>query len=252
MKLSGEQLQVKYLVLDQVEIWDDNPKKHDEPALIASILKYGYVGPAKYEPHLKNGKGGLVYGNGRSICLKMIHDDPQYDAVPRGVAVDSDGNWHVPVLFGVDAESEETAKAFAIDHNNLTMAGGDFDLWDVAKMWETDDYVSVLRSLQETETLPLTMDNDDVASFLDMIANGVEGREFDESLADDVELEAVFKIRIAVDDADALEAALDKVVADFDGAKLERLCNCFLTGSTGFTGFFYPVDPVNPVKGDSI
>ncbi len=222
-KLKGEQLQLKYILLDQVILWDDNPKKHDESALISSILKYGFADSPKYDPNLNNGKGGLVYGNGRSICLKMIRDDLQYDVVPRGIAVDQDGNWHVPVLFGVDAESEAAAKSFAVDHNNLTMSGGDFDHWDMAKMWETDDYAAVLRSLQDAETLPLTMNDADISSFLSMIENGVEGREFDESIADGVELEAVFKIRIPVDDADALEEALDKVVADFDGAKLEKI-----------------------------
>jgi hypothetical protein len=37
-----------------------------------------------------------------------------------------DGCWAGPVVFGNDLASRAVAEAFAIDHNNLTLAGGDF------------------------------------------------------------------------------------------------------------------------------
>ena len=43
---------------------------------------------------------------------------------PRGIAVLEDGEWVVPIIFGVDAASKAAAVAFAIDHNNLTLLGG--------------------------------------------------------------------------------------------------------------------------------
>lgn len=36
MNLNGEQLQLKYIPLDQVILWDENPKKHDIGALMQS------------------------------------------------------------------------------------------------------------------------------------------------------------------------------------------------------------------------
>lgn len=223
MNLTGEKLQLKYIPLDQVVLWDDNPKKHDIGALIASIEKYGYVDPAKFDPNLNNGKGGLVYGNGRSQCVQMLRDDPEKEIVPRGVCTDSDGNWYLPVLFGVDAESEAVARALAIDHNNLTMAGGDFDLWEMAKMWEQQDYAALLESLQTQDAVPITMDRDDIAAFLRIIEQGINGAAYDESIADGIELEATFRIKVPTETADALEQALGEVLAEYPNAKMEKI-----------------------------
>ncbi len=37
MNLNGEQLQLKYIALAQVILWDENPKKHDVGGLMQSI-----------------------------------------------------------------------------------------------------------------------------------------------------------------------------------------------------------------------
>ncbi len=37
-----------------------------------------------------------------------------------------------------------TSEAFAVTHNNLTMAGGDFSFLDIAIMWEREAYVELL------------------------------------------------------------------------------------------------------------
>ena len=191
--------------------------------MIASIDKYGYVDPAKFDPSLNGGTGGLVYGNGRSQCVQMLRDDPDKNVVPRGVCTDADGNWYLPVLFGVDAESEAVAQALAIDHNNLTMAGGDFDLWEMAKMWEQRDYATLLESLQAQDAVPITMDHDDVAAFLRIIEQGIDGAAFDENVANGVELEATFRIKAPTETADELEQVLNEVLAEYPDAKMEKI-----------------------------
>lgn len=128
MNLNGEQLQLKYVPLAQVVLWDENPKKHDIGGLMQSIKRYGFVDPPKFDPQLNNGNGGIVYGNGRSECVKLIKQETPHDP-PRGVLVDDKGEWFLPVLFGLDAESEAIAKALAIDHNNLGALKNDLFLY---------------------------------------------------------------------------------------------------------------------------
>lgn len=222
MNLNGEQLQLKYIPLDQVILWDDNPKKHDVGGLIQSIKTYGFVDPPKFDPSLNGGKGGVVYGSGRSKCVKMIKQETPNEP-PRGVLVDDKGEWYLPVLFGVDAESEAVARALAIDHNNLTMAGGDFDLWDYAKMWNQESYAEVLRSLAACDVPPVTMSQDDIATYLRIIENGVAAKEFSEGIAEGVALEALFKIRVPAENAAELETPLRELLTQFPQAKLEKI-----------------------------
>ena len=143
-------LQLQYIPLEQAALWDDNPKRHDTEGIIRAIAEYGFKDPPKYEPALNGGSGGIAVGNGRLICLRIMRDSGQ--PVPRGVAALDDGYWAVPILFGVDAQSERAAVAYAIDHNNLTAAGGGFDGFEVARMWD-DSYVSLLEGVGATITV---------------------------------------------------------------------------------------------------
>lgn len=130
-------LRLEYLRLENVTkwMWERNLKLHDIGAIVQSFMKYGFKDPMKFEPTMNDGKGGFVEGNGRLESLIWMHD--QGDDPPRGIAIDhNDGMWLIPVLFGVDAESEVIAEAYGIDHNNLTVLGGDTDYRDLAKMWK--------------------------------------------------------------------------------------------------------------------
>lgn len=153
--LQGERLEVKYVPLDQVVLFDDNPKKHDIGALVSSIRRYGFVDPPKYDAAL----GALVYGNGRTHALTMMRKGGEEP--PRGILWDDEGNWYVPVKFGVDQASRQAAEALAVDHNNLTLSGGDFTAVDMAQMWG-EGYTELLTELAEAESLPETVDGDDL------------------------------------------------------------------------------------------
>ena len=167
--LKGEMIEVKYILLDKAVLWDENPKLHDLGSLCESILCYGFVDPPKFDASLE----ALVYGNGRTIALQAIRDDPASIArlresgleAPRGILYDAEGNWYVPVKFGVDQASRDVARALAIDHNNLTMLGGDFAVWDVAKMWD-DSYADLLKLAAEADIMPITVDGDDLDALL--------------------------------------------------------------------------------------
>jgi hypothetical protein len=62
--------------------------------------------------------------------------------------------------FGVDADDEHEAESYAIDHNNLTLMGGNFSDFDIAGMWEEEEYTAVLEDLAKWDKLPVSVDGD--------------------------------------------------------------------------------------------
>lgn len=78
----------------------------------------------------------LVHGNGRTEALERMRKAGKEP--PRGIGVLDDGEWAVPVIFGVDAASKAAAVAFAIDHNNLTLLGGNLKIEDVLGIWDEE------------------------------------------------------------------------------------------------------------------
>ncbi|MCL4704843.1 hypothetical protein KJ068_06765 [bacterium] len=70
---------------------------------------------------------------------------------------------------------------------------------------------------------PITMSHEDIASYLRIINASVEAKEFSEGIAEGVELEAVFKIRIPMDHAEEIEAPLKEFLAQFPQARMEKI-----------------------------
>ncbi len=155
-----EQLELRYVPLKDARRWDANPKLHDIGALIRSIGLHGFGDPPKYDAKLK----GLVYGNGRTEALERMRAE-RMDP-PRGVIALEDGEWAVPVIFGVDAESHAAAVAFAIDHNNLGLLGGNLGLTDMLALWDEEGLQSVLMNVPDAGALLASMDSEDVAALL--------------------------------------------------------------------------------------
>lgn len=154
-------LRLEYVPLSQAVLWDDNPKKHDIGSLVTAIWRYGFQDPAKYDSALN----ALVYGNGRMIALAMGKREGRDP--PAGIAImEETGDWAVPVVFGNDLPSQETARAFALDHNNLTMAGGEFAPWDIAGMYDETAYADALQALASQGELPASVDDEDLSALL--------------------------------------------------------------------------------------
>jgi hypothetical protein len=154
---STDSLKLVYVKLNTISLWSENPKKHDFGSIIQSIVQNGFRDPPAWDAQLKS----VVAGNGRIEALRIM-EKQEYDA-PRGILIHEDGGWCVPVLFGIDAASENDARRYAVDHNNLTMMGGDFTLYDIANLWEKRGYLDILNSLAESDgELPITVDYDDL------------------------------------------------------------------------------------------
>ncbi len=176
-------LALKYIPLDEAlnMIWTDNPKLHKLESMITALAKYGFSDPAKYDSSIE----GLVHGNGRIQAVGAMYDrgmDP-----PAGIAVDSNGRWAVPILFGNDIESQLAAVRYAIDHNNLTLAGGGFSAVEIARLYDSVLYQGLLDKLQDNGRMPVTVDEDD----LEKIFAGVDQKELDKQNAwlDDFDLD---------------------------------------------------------------
>jgi hypothetical protein len=169
----GDELVIRHVPLDRVRRWDRNPKRHDFGALIQSISRYGFKDPPKFEPSLNGGEGGIVEGNGRAEALGMMQVDGQ--APPRGVTVDADGRWCIPVLFGVDARSRAEAESYGVDHNNLTLLGGDLGIDAVMGLWDESGLTDLLTALGEDGELPVSLDGEDLDSLLGRPDFGPDG-----------------------------------------------------------------------------
>lgn len=181
-EVTGETLRLLFVPLSALNIdrdlWARNAKKHDSASILASIERSGFVDPPKWDSNLNNGAGGLVFGNGRTkaIVSILLAAQKQGKKPPRGIPTAKDtGEWCVPVKFGVDSKSEVEAIAFAIDHNNLTMSGGDFDASDIAKMWNTD-YVDLLKYVANEEVMPVSVEPVDLADLMMAIDDEGDGR----------------------------------------------------------------------------
>ena len=156
----GERLELRYIPLGQARRWDDNPKRHDLDALVRSIETHGFGDPPKYDATLE----ALTYGNGRAEALERMHAAGKKP--PRGIGVLDDGEWAVPVIFGVDAASHAAAVAFAIDHNNLTLLGGNLKLEDLLGIWDEEGLQRLLEETPDAGALLASMDGDDLDSLL--------------------------------------------------------------------------------------
>ena len=156
----GEQLELRYITLDQARRWDENPKRHAMDRLIRSIEIHGFGDPPKYDATL----GALVYGNGRTEALERMRQEGK--PPPRGILVLEDGEWAVPVIFGVDSKSKAAAVAFAIDHNNLTLLGGDLDFTDLLQIWDEAGLQAVLEETPDAGDLLTSLDRQDVDALL--------------------------------------------------------------------------------------
>lgn len=173
--VSGEYVITRFVPLRVVErslgamLWGRNAKKHDIGGVYESICAYGFVDYPKWENALNGGAGGIAIGNGRTktIVQALIEARDQGKEPPRGIPVSkADGDWCIPIGFGVDQPSEAKAEALGIDHNNLTLSGADMSHWDMAKIWDREGYLQLLTSIADAEVLPVTVDEDTIAALL--------------------------------------------------------------------------------------
>jgi hypothetical protein len=162
--MTDERLQVRYVPLDTLALWDRNLKRHDPAQLATSIRRYGFKDPPKFEPSLNSGRGGVIEGNGRTEVLRAMQkagEDP-----PRGIGVDAEGAWAVPILFGVDARSRQEAEAYGVDHNALTLGGSGLGVEDLLRLFDEEALEGLLRDAPDAGELLVSLSGADVDALL--------------------------------------------------------------------------------------
>lgn len=146
-------------------LWVENPKLHNLGSISESLIRNGLRIIPNFDARLPNvsqeagsePEGAVVDGNGRVEALAMM--ERQGAELPRGMALDADGAWCMPLGVGVDAATREQAEAFALDANNLVLAG-DSTPFDAAKLWDEGRYLALLRRLGASGDLPASVDGD--------------------------------------------------------------------------------------------
>lgn len=172
-QVAGDVLHIRYVPLSafdlDVQLWEENSKLHDLQLLEESILEYGYADCAKWDSQLNGGRGGFVYGNGRSeaLIVKLYRMQLAGEDPPRGIGANREtGEWVIPVKFGVDTFSEAQATAFGFSHNILTVQAGDVSPADIAKIF-SPEFSSQLQEMADAgEALPVGFDGDYLDSLL--------------------------------------------------------------------------------------
>jgi DNA methylase len=203
--IEGEYVEIRLVPLSEIEkldgiLWGKNSKKHDIDKILESIERYGWVDAPKWDKNLNGGKGGIVFGNGRTEALiaGLIAAREAGPTPPRGIPIDkTTGEWCIPIKFGLDCESEVEAMALAIDHNNLQMAG--FEDSEISRLWEGEGYLAVLSEIAEGGVVPVTVDEEAIANMLLAIGEKAEPESMREDDVDAV-LEAAeaddYEIRV--------------------------------------------------------
>jgi len=224
--MGEERLELRYVPLSRLQLLGGNAKLHDLDLIIESIKLHGFKDPAKWEPALNGGAGGIVEGNGRTEALSIMVEG-KFPA-PRGIVVDADSEeWLVPVLFGVDAPDEQKAIAYAIDHNNLTvspMANG----VDAIDMYDPGAYMK-LASIASAATVSIS--SEDVHALESLLSVDKSGGEVGPVEEDDPGSDEydesdywpVIKIKVPQNVFTLYEEVLGKQDGDEDWERFENL-----------------------------
>lgn len=167
-KKNKDAIALHYVSLDDLAetFLDGNSKKHDVDKIIESIRRYGFRDPIAFDPVLNEGAGGIIEGNGRLEALSAMRD--RGINLPRGLKEE----WQVPVLFGVNSNSEAEAIAYSIEHNWSVLWGSDADLEQMLSLFEEEALTEQLRVLDGENSLPLSVDEN-----LDELLSTLEFRE---------------------------------------------------------------------------
>jgi hypothetical protein len=160
----AEELTLRLVPLDALALWAGNPKRHDLQQLMESIRKYGLKVVPRYEPRLNGGEGAIVAGNGRVLALREMKDAGE--PPPRGILVDDEGQWLVPVLYGVNAATEHEAQAFGIDDNALTLGGSALGVEDLLRLFDETALEALLRDAPDAGELLVSLSAADVDALL--------------------------------------------------------------------------------------
>jgi DNA modification methylase len=116
-------VRVEYMPLCALLRAPRNPKNHDISLIDESFSRFGCV-----EPLVINEKTSrIVAGHGR---LDTLLQQKANGEKPPDRVVERDGEWYVPVIRGIEFDSDADAEAYLITSNQSTILGG----WKVPEL----------------------------------------------------------------------------------------------------------------------
>lgn len=209
----------KLVDIDEIVFADNNPKLHDAQALAESEMRYGFV-----EIGVINATTGkMVAGEGRIRGLRDLKKAGK--PAPLGVIV-IEGKWKVDARF-FPFPDDKTAQAYLIDSNNIGLLGGDFTAFDLAKLWNEDQYVALLQELAEQNSLPVSVSREDV----DALGNEAEWGDKTDYGFSQLSSGSFFEVVINTASHKIIETALNLVMDSIGcgrGDALTRICEDYL------------------------
>lgn len=125
---------LEYIPLAELKTALGNPKRHDVPAIIASMARGGYTAPIILDERT----GRMVAGHGRLTALKSMK--ALGETPPDGIEV-VDGEWLVPVSRGWASQNDEAAAVILLGDNAITAKGGWDDRELVASLQKLGSFV---------------------------------------------------------------------------------------------------------------
>lgn len=117
-------LTIDYLPLSELKKWPGNPKEHDSLLLEKSVSRFGFIQPVLVDDRSEM----IVAGHGRIEVLSQMK--ARGENPPDRVEIAEDGEWKIPVIRGVEFNSDSEREAYAISDNRTSELGG----WDLEKL----------------------------------------------------------------------------------------------------------------------
>jgi DNA modification methylase len=170
-------VRVEYMALGALLRAPRNPKNHDIGLIDQSFSRFGYV-----EPIAINEKTGrIVAGHGR---LDTLQQKKANGKRPPERIVERDDDWYVPVIRGVEFDSDTDAESYLISSNRSTILGG----------WKDPELAILLSDLaaQDGGLDGVGFDRDDLDDLLRRIGDSGSVTQDDE----DATLERAEELRI--------------------------------------------------------
>jgi hypothetical protein len=200
---AGDELQIHYIELSSLadKFIENNSKLHSMSDLQESVDRYSFRDPIAFDMTLNGGEGGIIEGNGRLEYLLYAKGAKQ--PAPRGIR-DVGGKWYVPVVFGVNAESEGDAIAYSISHNLSAMWGSNLSFLDQSRLFSEDLLKVQLTGLAENDgVFPVGLDGSDFSLWMGLNSE-LEGLSIeDEGNMNDVDQEDKKKFGVLIPCIDA-------------------------------------------------
>lgn len=149
------ELNIEWIKLSELQVEPENPKEHEVEKIMLSIERFGFINPFIKNYHT----GKLLAGHGRKKALELMQE--------KGLTIpdqlqEKDGDWLVPVVSGVNIESEEDAMAYIIADNRLEELGG----------WNNPELLDAIEAIKDS-----TPDLDDIGiseSYVNELFTSVE------------------------------------------------------------------------------